>query len=606
MIRAKRFITTAILLVVLSLPTLGSAPWTAPTLDDVVTALDGLDFDEFIEESFQIYFLRYPEIITAWGLSSTFEIRNDALNNYSSDYQEDSHAIANHVLSKLQAFNRQLLSEKQAITYDIALKFWEDEANRDTNVINYPLTWNESASMDGWLYDTLTRKHPFSTRADVEDYLARLRGVDTQIDQIIEAVESLRDCGIVAPRMVFQDVQHRVYLMMSTSTSRYPYHESLQTKGSEIAEISKQELAGYLEEASQIIDEQIKPAYRRLYFAVVDVLEDSPHALPMSQFASGDRSYTLLVGHYTDTNLSLDQIYALASQRLERIRSEIQSTAEEAGIEDTSSLAAIFDAAAANAGQAEGDEAVAEAQALLDAGKELLIASDAFVELPDLDVEVQGGKEGGVYVSGALDGSRPAIYYVDSFFGTPRYVLPTTTYHETFPGHHVQKTIAESLNVPMLRQIICDPSFSEGWATYAEQLMDELGAYDEDPYGRIGWLEGEIYVAVGMMADIALHHLGWSLDQLQRFIVDNTGFSRPEAYGLIAYTVAQPGRIMSYSFGQLEILALREQARAALGDAFELKTFHDLVLGNGNVPLSYVRQLVEEWISEEGQADSGA
>jgi uncharacterized protein (DUF885 family) len=210
-------------------------------------------------------------------------------------------------------------------------------------------------------------------------------------------------------------------------------------------------------------------------------------------------------------------------------------------------------------------------------------------------VEIQDGASNGYYRRAALDGSRPAIYFINlkDVGDWPKYTLPTLSYHEGVPGHHLQISISqESKDIPTLRKIGGFSAYSEGWALYAEQVADELGAYADDPLGRAGMLQSFLFRATRLVVDTGLHSKGWSREKATDYMVATTGFARPRTLREVERYCTQIGQACSYKIGHTAWLRARAEAQAALGAKFDLKQFHE-VLRDGAMPLSILERRIK-------------
>jgi uncharacterized protein (DUF885 family) len=207
----------------------------------------------------------------------------------------------------------------------------------------------------------------------------------------------------------------------------------------------------------------------------------------------------------------------------------------------------------------------------------------------------------GMYVSASLDGSRPGAFHAGP--GTApeqRYAMPTLAYHEAVPGHHFQIALAQESDLPTFRNAMSFVGYAEGWALYAEQLASELGWYDDDPYGDLGRLQAEAFRAARLVVDTGLHAKGWTFDQAEDFFRENTGFESDDSVppqGQIARYVVWPGQSTSYKIGMIKMLQLRQRAMDQLGDQFDLKEFHNVLLSSGSMPLEILERVVDDYIA---------
>jgi uncharacterized protein (DUF885 family) len=205
-------------------------------------------------------------------------------------------------------------------------------------------------------------------------------------------------------------------------------------------------------------------------------------------------------------------------------------------------------------------------------------------------------------MTGALDGSRPGVYYINlrNTREWPKFSLPTLTYHEGEPGHHWQGSIALESQLPLIRSGILDFSgYAEGWGLYAEQLADEMGVYRNDPFGRLGYLQSMVFRATRLVVDTGMHYEKWSREKAIDFMVEATGDQRSSVTTEIERYAVWPGQATAYMVGRETINRLRDQAKAELGDKFDIRAFHDVVLTNGAVPLSVLETIVKNWTRQQ-------
>jgi uncharacterized protein (DUF885 family) len=236
-----------------------------------------------------------------------------------------------------------------------------------------------------------------------------------------------------------------------------------------------------------------------------------------------------------------------------------------------------------------------------------------FGTIPPQPVEVrrvpafsEDSAPGGYYDQPSVEGSRPGIYWINlrDTKNNPRFSLPTLTYHEAVPGHHYQIALSLSVQgVPLLRKVEGTTSaYAEGWALYSERLAKEMGLYDKDPYGDLGRLRDELFRGVRLVVDTGMHEKGWSREQAIKYMVDAGAATPDDAESEIERYVVWPGQALSYKIGMLKILELRERAKTALGDKFDIRKFHDAVLLDGGLPLGVLETRVNAWIEAQKAA----
>lgn len=220
--------------------------------------------------------------------------------------------------------------------------------------------------------------------------------------------------------------------------------------------------------------------------------------------------------------------------------------------------------------------------------------------MPRQGLVVVSGSANAFYSPGTLDGSRPGLFYAPTEVDTPRHEIPTLTYHEAIPGHHFQIATAHEAEIAIYRSGLSFTAYAEGWALYAERLAWELGAYDNDPAGDLGRLQAEIFRAARLVVDTGIHAHRWTYEQAVEYLLENTGLDEAFVRSEVVRYIVLPGQATAYKIGMLKFLELRERARAALGDVFELAAFHDRVLREGSVPLEILEELVDGYIAEGG------
>ena len=270
---------------------------------------------------------------------------------------------------------------------------------------------------------------------------------------------------------------------------------------------------------------------------------------------------------------------------------------DELGYPQDDDLPALIGRVVRDSGTLAGDGVAAAYETLIEEAREKV--GVAFDLRPLAEVVVQAGPAGDYYNPPAVDGSRPGVFYARMTGSTERFAMPTLAYHETIPGHHLQLAIAQELPLPMLRKDLSFMAYAEGWALYAEQLAYELGFYQDDPYGNIGRLQAEAFRAARLVVDTGIHAKEWRYDRAVDFMVENTGLPRDMVETEVARYIVWPGQATAYKIGMLKILELRQRAMDALGDRFDLKGFHNVVLGSGSLPLEVLERVVDDWIVAE-------
>jgi uncharacterized protein (DUF885 family) len=571
--------------------------WAPPTLTEVEEALAGLGFDEFVEASYRLYLLRYPQSVTGLGMASVLGVRNDLLNDYSAEYDAETGQIARHVLERLRAFDREGLSADRQLTYDVSEWAWDDAVRGQAYAdLDYLVTHYYITSRDWDLYDLMTVTHPLSTVRDVEDYVVRLAQVGAQFDQLIAGLEARARLGIVAPRIVLNQAVPGLRGLVNAAPRYHPFYARLANRLPAIPGLTDEDRASFLAEAESLIEDVVLPAYRRLRDKLTDLTEIAPTSLGYGALPNGAAYYGYALRHQNQTDLTASEVHELGLQQVARLRGEIECAAVALGYPEGLSIPSIYDRVSRDGGTLYGSAILDEYDRLLDEAR--VRAQEVFERMPTTPIEIVGDTYGGYYRPAPADGSRPAQFVAPTSGSQPRYAMPTLTYHETIPGHHMQIATASELDLPLLRIVETYLGYTEGWALYAERLAWELGWYEDDPYGNLGRLSDEMMRAVRLVVDTGIHAMGWSFDEAVDYFVDNTGRSTSFAQDQVLRYAVWPGQSTAYMIGFLKMLDLRERAREALGEAFDLPSYHARILENGSLPLEILERVVDRSIAD--------
>jgi uncharacterized protein (DUF885 family) len=452
--------------------------------------------------------------------------------------------------------------------------------------------------------DFLDSQHGIETKDDAEAYLSRLAAFPKALDQDGEEARLDRSLGDVAPDFILDATLTQITGLRDTPAVKATLVQSLVRRTKDKA------IAGDWEaRATKIYVDGVVPALARQAELVRDLRAGATHDAGVWRLPDGDAYYRASVANWTTTNLSGDEIHSL-------------------GLELVASLSSAADAAMRAQGLTQGT--VGERYRGLyndlryrypntDAGKVKLIADlnvkvaavqarlpEYFGVLPKAKVEIrripaytEAGAPGGYYEPGALDGSRPGAYYINlrDTAEVPSWTLPTLTYHESIPGHHLQGSIANEAPLPMIRKLSFFSAYIEGWALYAEQLADEMGMYKDDPMGRIGYLHDALFRAVRLVVDSGLHAKRWSREKAIAYYVAQIGDQDASATTEVERYCVWPGQACGYMLGKLAWLKQRGRAQAALGPHFDIRAFHDAGLTSGAVPLDVLPQLIDRYLA---------
>src|SRR6266567_1648894 len=491
------------------------------------------------------------------------------------------------------ALSRQLMIRELRLDIEGAhFKYWEMPVNqRDGPHLELP---------------DLVTLTPFNTIKDYENYISRLRQIPRVFDQVISNMRQGRRDGLMPPRYLLEKVAPEAEDVASQTGESSPFAKPLKEFPSTIPAANQEGLRAELLAA---IGEQIIPVYKRFAAFVRD--EYAPHgrtepgvwALP-----DGDARYRYAIRRMTTTDLTPDQIHEIGLQQLKETEAEMLALAQKLGFKDLASF----------------NEHIKNDRSLYaTSGQQLLDLYAKYVrdmepELPKLFGRLPKAKLVAIpmeasrsknavpadYSNGTPDGSRPGHINVNEWDPEHRLTLnvEAIAYHEGIPGHHLQISLAQELTgLPNFRRHGGYTAFVEGWAFYSERLGKEVGRY-QDPYGEYGRLENEMWRDIRLVIDTGVHAKHWSRDQMVEYFHKYTAMDEPNVQSEVDRYIAWPGQALAYKLGQLEILKLREEARQKLGNKFDLRAFHDEVVGSGPLPLDVLHSQVEEWMAAQSKS----
>lgn len=582
---------------------------------DIVSDLRGLPIDEFFEESFKQLLLRDPEDITDLGIADDVGLQNDQLTDVSNTYMKETNALEAAVLVLLRTYDRDALTPEQGLSYDIYEWFLDDLVRGHTFMYyDYPVH-HFLGSYHDWLIRFFTECHPITRKEDAEDYITRLSQVKRQVDQVLEGLKLREKTGIVPPKYIVTLAKEQIttYLRMgpgdpvSIDGKTLSLYSIFKEKLEEL-DLSTEEKNGLLDAALAEIEESFIPAFVHLLDYVQYLETIATEDAGVWKFPDGQEYYAYILRHETSTVLTPEEMHERGLAEVDRIQKEMHKIFDELGYPHNESWGELLSRALTDAGyydtstQEGKDQCLEAVKTALDQVNSRL---DAVVDIrPNTELRIVGDQESEVnfYAPGSLDNSRPGVFHV-SLGGSQVYKhkIPTITYHETIPGHYFQISIMHELDLPLFRNVVLFNGYAEGWGMYVEQLAWELGLYKDNPYSNIGRLQLELLRAVYLVVDTGIHAMKWTRDRAKQFMEDTFG-SDMYSY-MVDRFIVLPGQATGYKIGMLKILELREKTMDVLGDKFDLKEFHRVILGNGSMPLEILEKLVNDYI--DTKVDSG-
>lgn len=576
-------------------------------------------FRAFLDRSVVKMAFESPETLTSLGFLESVGItgHNAELDDDSPEAMDKTFAQVRDLRETLLSYSDADLDENQRISKDIAL-YLADFAlvSEPYRYHNYPL--NQLFGVQNGYPSFMQAQHQVHSVGDAENYLSRLQKVKIKFAQTLEGLKIREAKGIIPPKFVIERVLTEMNDFVATPVQDNILYSSFKTKLA-YTDISADEQARLLAAAEADIKGYVHPAYQ-LFIDYLTQLQakagtdDGYWALP-----NGNLAYEQLLKFFTTTNYTADEIHAKGLAEVDRIQNEIMTILAAEGYDVGQGFSVAIEALAADpkfyyedsdAGRA---QILVDYQAILDEVNAGL--GDAFRIRPEAGMEVVRIPEfkektapGAYYQQPAIDGSRPGRFYANLYDikATPKYGMRTLAYHEGIPGHHFQIAVAMELEgMPLIRKMAPFTAYIEGWALYSERLAWELG-FQQDPFDNIGRLQAELFRAVRLVVDTGIHHSRWTREQAIDYMKKNTGMSDRDVTAEIERYIVMPGQATAYKVGMMKILELREKAKLALGDKFDLRDFHDVVLKNGAVPLDILEILVDRYIADTKNTEAKA
>ncbi len=569
----------------------------------------------FFEEIFERDVSQSPEFQAYLGRKTEDYGRWD---DYSDEYAQFQNQQTAADLQRLQEeFDYAALSEKSKISYRIF------EYNQQRSLRNfvwrhhiYSVTQMDDISSE--LPTFMQNIHKIETSKDAEDYISRLAGVETLMQQIIEQLRLGEANGVIPPMMVYPKVLPGALNMLKGA----PFVETADDgvlladfRGKiELLELDSEETEILLNDAANALSGPFRNGYQSLIAELqrLQSVADNNHGI--WHLPDGGAFYANRIENWTTVEKSFDEIHQLGLAEVDRIRSEMQQIMAEVGFDGD--LAEFFEYVRNNPENyyentdAGRQEYIRDATALIDGIYDM--ADDYFNVLPKAPLEVrrvepwrEDGSSTAFYNRPSPDGSRPGIYYINqaNMNAVQKHIMNSLAYHEGAPGHHFQIAIQQELqDIPQFRMFGGYSAYSEGWALYSERLAYEAGLYEGLPMRDFGRLAEEMKRAVRLVVDTGMHAKQWPLEKSIEYMTANTPMAPADIERQIKRYYVLPGQALSYKIGMLTILELRQRAEEQLGENYDIREFHDVVLKNGAVPMKVLEEIIDAYIKSKKEA----
>ena len=578
------------------------------------------EFNEWLDEQWEEELNFSPMSRTSLGL----KIDYDLLDDYTLEGEErELQWLRSSVATMKENFNYEALTDDGKLSWDM----WVHSLERVEQGI--PFRGHQYLFGRGGIHsglpNFLINLHRVDSPEDMDAYLKRLREIDRVFGEVLTRAIDNAEAGIRQPKFAYnfaideiQRVTAGIPFKSDYNTPNSPLWSDVQAKIDNLLEldlIDKDTAQLYIGEARRILEGEVAKAYQEvLTWLEEDKLNVTDDARGVWALPNGEAYYNYRLTQMTTLSLSADEIHEIGLSEVDRLLGEMEVIKTRTGFDG--SLSEFFDFVRKDPnnyypGTEEGrQEYLSDNYAYLDSINEKL--SDYFGRLPKADLEIRRveafrEQDGAAqhYRGATPDGSRPGVYYshMSDMSSLPKHQVEDVLYHEGNPGHHMQISIQQELtDVPLFRTQYFTTAFVEGWGLYAEWLAKEMGGF-EDPMSDFGRLGGEIWRAIRLVVDTGIHSKMWTEEQAVSYFLENSDSSETTVRSEIQRYFASPGQATAYKIGMINIQQARSNAEAILGDEFDIRAFHDLVLGAGALPLPMLHARVESWATNLREAN---
>ena len=567
------------------------------------------ELNEYFEEEFQKDVEESPMMQTRLGQKTNY----GKWDNFSHlKYAEDRNK-AKRRLGDLKKIDPSSLDEDTRLSYDLYLQKQENILeDYDFRFYNYPV--NQMFGYHAELPAFLINMHRIDSISDAEAYISRLKGIPKVMEDVIGNLKIREQNGIMPPIFVFDRVLESSRNVIKgkpfgKSVENSALLEDFKSKIDDL-EISQKKKKELISKAETALTKEVKPAYQNLIVFLETQQKRANSDAGAWKFPKGEEFYANALKRATTTNLSANQIHEIGLSEVARIHAEMEKIKKKVGFKGT--LQDFFEFmrkdeqfyyANDSAGR---NKYLTEARSIINTMKDDL--DKLFLTKPEAELVVKAvepfrEKNAGkaFYQQPAKDGSRPGTYYANLYdmSAMPTYQMEALAYHEGIPGHHMQIAIAQELEeIPQFRKFSFYTAYVEGWGLYSELLPKEIGYY-KDPYSDFGRLAMELWRSCRLVVDTGIHAKKWTREEGIAYYKENTPNAESDCIKMVERHIVMPGQATAYKIGMNKILELRENAKQELGQDFDIREFHDVILLDGAVPLNILEEKVDNWVSEE-------
>jgi len=526
---------------------------------------------------------------------------NDQISDYSVKAYNESLEREQNFLMRLATIDTTGLSDQEKISRDLLLRqFADDQEAAEFKEWEMPVS-----QIDGiqTTYPELVSQLSFTTVKDYDDWIARLHLIPHAFEQVTANMAIGVEDHRVPPKYLLEKVLDQVNQLANQKPEDSPFAQPLKSFPASIRPLDQERIKKQMLDA---IAQEVLPAYLRFArFLQVSYIPAGRTDAGIWALPDGAKYYKFLIHRSTTTDLTPEQIHQIGLDEVKRDEAEMLAIAQKLGFKDLPTFRASLNANP-KLKAASGDAVLAAYKSYVGPMEAKL--PQLFGRLPKAKLEVvpvpdylEKTMYPAYYEDGAPDGSRPGRLRVNEYNATDRnlYAIEAIAYHEGVPGHHLQISIAQELTgIPTFRKYEGYTAFVEGWGLYSERLGKEVGFY-QDPYSDYGRLQADMWRAIRLVVDTGVHSQHWTRDQVVQYFHDHSAIEETTIQTETDRYIGWPGQALAYKIGQLKILELRERAKKALGDKFDLRAFHDEVLDAGALPLDVLSDRIDAWIAAQ-------
>ena len=573
-----------------------------------------ISLDHYLGKEVISGMLDSPEAMTYLGIIDQFNFitkHQSKLSVYGLEDQAEDLADMKKSRAILERYDDSKLTKQQRISKNVALFDLDNKIKQEEEFPFHDYPLNQIGGIHLNMVQFMTDVHPIRSKNEAKAYIDRLNMLDDVFGSTIESLNAQRDAGIFPPRFVFDHVIRQLNELINADQN--PIRDVFERKINEPElAFSDQFKAELINDLNLAMEESVNPSFQLLLDFMIETLPMADPNDGVWSLPNGDEFYALRLKVYTTTDYSAEDIHNIGLSEVDRISKRMQDILSELGYGDNLNVGEMMNQLNEDPQFLYADTPDRKTIVIKDYSdiveETWMAAADSFHRMPASKVEVRAVPEyseqneaGGYYMSPALDGSRPGVFYANLYDikQTPTYSMRALAFHEAIPGHHLQNALnLENEDLTLYRRFgYYTSAFGEGWALYSERLSVELGMA-KTLFDELGVLQSELFRSVRLVVDTGLHYKRWTREEAMDYMKKTTGMSDAEVVSEIERYIVWPGQACSYKVGMIKILDLRERAKDQMGDSFDIRDFHSAVLDHGEPPLFIVEELVDEMISD--------